>query len=68
MIINFKFFSHIFCLKLPWAKESSVSTNMTNGNGPIYTQTLIFSCQHSDTSIKTQHNSASDASVDAHDL
>ena len=36
---------------------------MTSGTGPIHTQTTIFH-----TSIKNKHNSASDASVGAHDL
>ena len=57
------FFSQLFCSEFPWAKESAVSINMTRRTVPIYLHTLIVSQKSSGTSIQTQRNSVSDASV-----
>ena len=61
------FFLHFFVQnyqsKVQQAKELDVSTNMTSGTGPNHIQILLFPYHHVYTSIQTQRNIASDASV-----
>ena len=44
------FFSHLcvwnYPLKLPWAKDSAISTNMDRRTGPIHLQALLSSHHH----------------------